>query len=139
MPVNPFAHVEKHILDPARVRTIRDGFSWIDRRFVRDGIIERLSSEEILLYLFLVCVADANGLSFYGDRRVAATLKIPESSLGAVRHRLVDRGLIAFETPLYQVLELPAHARVVSERSGGLSSIGDVLRELAHDRPRVKS
>ena len=87
--MNPFAHVEKRLLDPARVRTIRDGFSWIDRRFVRDG--------------------------------------------------LVERGLIAFETPLYQVLELPAHARGVTARPGGLSCIGDVLRELAHDRSRAKS
>ena len=137
--MNPFAHVEKRLLDPARVRTIRDGFSWIDRRFVRDGIIERLASEEILLYLFLVCVADAQGLSFYGDHRVAATLKLPAGSLGTVRDRLVERGLIAFEAPLYQVLELPAHARVVTARPGGLSCIGDVLRALAHDRPRAKS
>ena len=39
----------------------------------------------IHLYLFLVCVADKNGLSFYGDRRVAATLHVPVPALDDVR------------------------------------------------------
>jgi len=40
-------------LVPSRVRQIRAGFSWVDRRFVRDRWMERLDREEILLYLFL--------------------------------------------------------------------------------------
>lgn len=137
--MNPFAHVEKRLLDPARVRRIRDGFSWIDRRFVRNGLIERLAGEEILLYLFLVAVADARGLSYYGDRRVAATLKIHERDLDAVRRGLVARDLIAYEAPLYQVLELPDPAAQRSERGGGASSLGDLLRELAPRRSPTRS
>jgi len=43
-------------LDPNRVRRIRGGFSWIDRRFVRDGWLERLANE-FTFYFFLVAVA----------------------------------------------------------------------------------
>ena len=126
--------VEKRLLDPVRVRTLRDGFSWIDRRFVRDGLIDRLSSEEILLYLFLVCVADGRGLSYYGDRRVAATLKIPVAQLAAIRSRLIERGLIAYEAPLYQVLELPSAAP--RPRAGGMHRFGDILREVEARRAK---
>ena len=133
--MNPFPRVEKRILDPTRIRSIRDGFSWIDRRFVRDGLIERLAGEEILLYLFLICVADTFGISYYGDIRVSTTLKIPQGHLGAVRDRLVDRGLIAYEAPLYQVLELPNPTNASSSRRRGLESVGDVLRDLKHGYP----
>lgn len=130
--MNPFArHVEKRVLDPARVRRLRDGFSWIDRRFVRDGLIDRLSRDEILLYLFLVSVADANGLSFYGDRRVSVTLHIPLPELDGVRMRLVERGLLAYEAPLYQVLELPGSTPT---RVGETTRLGVLLREITARR-----
>lgn len=132
--MNRAPRVEKRLLDPLRARTLRDGFSWIDRRFVRDGLIDRLSSEEILLYLFLVCAADGRGLSYYGDRRVAATLKIPEAHLEAVRHRLIERGLVAYEAPLYQVLELPG--LTPSPRAGGMHRFGDILREVEARRAK---
>ena len=98
--------VEKRILDPARVRRIRDGFSWVDRRFVRDGWIERLDRNAILLYLFLVCVADSNGLSYWSDRRTAATLRLTPDALEVARASLLEHGLVAHEAPLYQVLAL---------------------------------
>jgi hypothetical protein len=99
--------VEKRVLDRARVRRIREGFSWIDRRFVREGWIDQLSLEESALYFFLVAVADKDGLSFYSDRRLATMLRLDEDRLGVARFRLVELGLIAWEAPLYQVLELP--------------------------------
>ena len=34
--------IEKRILVPERVRLLRDGFSWIDGRFVCEGLIESL-------------------------------------------------------------------------------------------------
>jgi hypothetical protein len=103
--------VEKRVLDPARVRRIRDGFSWIDRRFVRDGWIGELRRDEILLYLFLVCVADKDGLSFYSDPRITGTLKIDLDDLVRARARLMDEGLLAYERPLYQVLALTERRR----------------------------
>jgi len=102
--------VEKRVLDRARLRRIRDGFSWIDRRFVRDGWIDRLSRDEIAVYLFLVAVADKDGLSFYSEPRIAGTLKLAAEDVARARHRLVDLGLVAFENPLYQVLALEERA-----------------------------
>jgi hypothetical protein len=99
--------VQKRILDPHRVRRIRDGFSWIDRRFVRDGWLERLANE-FTFYFFLVAVADKDGLSFYSDNRIMALLLLDAESLARARGRLLELGLIAWEPPLYQILELPA-------------------------------
>src|SRR5437660_682675 len=100
--------VSKRILDARHVRQIREGFSWIDRRFVRDEWIDRLSLEEGALYFFLVAVADKDGLSFYSDGRIATTVKLDRDRLAHARARLVELGLLAWECPLYQVLELPA-------------------------------
>src|SRR5580698_5200116 len=100
--------VNKRVLDARHVRRIGDGFSWIDRRFVRDGWIDRLSIEESALYFFLVAVADKDGLSFYSDGRIATTLKLDRERLSSARARLLELGLVAWEPPLYQVLELPS-------------------------------
>ena len=100
--------VEKCVLDGARLRRIRDGFSWIDRRFVREGWIERLTLEESALYFFLVAVSDKDGLSFYSDGRIGTTLRLDREGLARARGRLLELGLIAWEKPLYQVLEIPS-------------------------------
>lgn len=123
--------VEKHILVPERVRRPRDGFSWIDRRFVREGFIERLEQAEILLYFFLVSVADRHGLSYWGDARTAGLLKLSLPQLARARQGLIGRGLVAFEPPLYQVLDLECEGNV--ERSG-MSSVGEVLRRLSAEK-----
>jgi hypothetical protein len=100
--------VEKHPLDPARIRTVpKSGFSWIDRRLVREGFLDDLAGPEILLYLFLCAVSDRHGLSFFGDRRIARMLKLSETTIGHARRRLEQKGLILYRSPLYQVLELP--------------------------------
>lgn len=62
--------MEKHLLDPARLRKIPPQFSWIDQRLVREHHIERLSHAAAALYLFLLTVADASGLSFYSERSI---------------------------------------------------------------------
>jgi hypothetical protein len=105
--MSKFALVEKRVLNATRVRRIHAGFSWIDRRFVRDAWIDRLSREEMLLYFFLVSVADKEGLSFYSDGRIEVTLKMAKEDLARARHRLVELDLIAYEDPLYQALALP--------------------------------
>lgn len=100
--------IEKHPLDPAKIRIVpKSGFSWIDRRLVRDGFLDDLASPEILLYLFLCAVSDRHGLSFYGDGRVARTLRLTEATLGHARRRLEQKSLILYRSPLYQVLALP--------------------------------
>lgn len=123
--------VEKRPLDASRVRRIGPlGFSWIDRRFVQAGLLERLDPEEILLYLFLACVADRLGLSWWADRRVSLALKLSPQDLDRARARLVERGLVAWRAPLYQVLDLSAPP---SPHPGpqGPALIGEILRRMA--------
>jgi hypothetical protein len=97
----------KKLLRPDRIRKIEGSFSWIDHRFVTGDFLHDLSTIEILLYLFLVAVSDRYGLSFYHDDRIASLLKIDLPALGKARADLIRRSLIAYESPLYQVLSLP--------------------------------
>lgn len=59
--------IKKRLLVVDRVRhPPREGFSWVDRRFLRE-YAERLTGDAILLYFFLTAVSDKDGLSFYSD------------------------------------------------------------------------
>lgn len=119
--------VEKRLLVPNRVRRISDGFSWIDRRFVRERLIDPLTRDEVLLYFFLVAAADQQGLSFYGDPAIGRLLKLPPAELDAARRGLVGADLVAFERPLYQVLSLPTRGAGTARPQ----TFGEVLRDLA--------
>ena len=100
--------IAKHLLEPARARTPpAEGFSWIDRRFIRHRFADRLTGPEVGLYLLLCAVADRSGLSFYGDPRICSLLKISQGGLELARCGLVHHDLICFRRPLYQVLSIP--------------------------------
>ena len=98
----------KRILCAQRLRRIPARFSWIDQRFVFDGHLERCDAGAAALYLLLVTVADAQGLSYWGDARVARLLHMPVERLARSREELIAEGLLAYERPLYQVLALDA-------------------------------
>lgn len=91
---------------PQRLRRIPRQFSWIDQRLVRDGAIRRCDAGALALYLFLVTVADAKGLSYYSSRAIVDLLSMTSAQLIQARHTLIQAGLIAFAQPLYQVLSL---------------------------------
>jgi hypothetical protein len=78
----------------------------VDQRLVRDKHLDRLDVYAAALYLFLVAVADAQGLSWYGDASTARRLSIDEERLRRARGDLARAGLIAYAKPLYQVLAL---------------------------------
>jgi len=127
--------IEKHPLDPAQIRTVpKSGFSWIDRRLVRDGFLDDLAGPEILLYLFLCAVSDRHGLSFFGDRRIARMLKMSEATIGHARRRLEQKGLILYRSPLYQVLLLPDAAL-----SDGLEHLSVKAPALCHGTGEPRS
>jgi hypothetical protein len=96
----------KRLLCPQRLRRIPRQFSWIDQRLVREHYLERLSCEALALYLLLVTVADAQGLSYYSDRTVCRLLSLSGQALDEARSGLLCAGLIAYRVPLYQVLAL---------------------------------
>jgi hypothetical protein len=121
--------MEKHLLDPERLRKIPPQFSWIDQRLVREHHIERLSHAAAALYLFLVTVADARGLSFYSERSIGRYLAITPERLNSAREELLRADLIAYQNPLYQVLSLDG-SLLSSERGGGICSIKEIFQQL---------
>jgi hypothetical protein len=98
--------MDKRVLMPERLRRPPTQFSWVDQRLVRDGYIRRCHPEALALYLFLVTVADARGLSFWGDASISHQLALSPATLAPARAELMAAGLIAWEAPLYQVLAL---------------------------------
>ncbi|HEY5522157.1 MAG TPA: hypothetical protein VIK21_03125 [Desulfuromonadaceae bacterium] len=91
---------------PDLIRSIPDQFSWVDHRLVRDRHIERLSHQASALYLFLVTVADCQGLSYYSAPSLCERLVMDAPTLEAARMDLLRAGLVAYKKPLYQVLSL---------------------------------
>jgi len=99
--------IAKRVLVANRVRRPpAEGFSWIDRRFLRD-YAERLSGDAVVLYFFLAAVSDKQGLSFYSDASLAARLRMREEAVVAAREDLLVHDLVAHQAPLTQVLSLP--------------------------------
>jgi hypothetical protein len=78
----------------------------VDQRLVREHYIDHLSPEACALYLFLVTVADAQGLSYYADRSLRQRLSLSQLALSQARQALMTQGLVAYRRPLYQVLAL---------------------------------
>jgi hypothetical protein len=130
--------VAKRILCPQRLRRVPKQFSWVDQRLVRDNRISGISHRSLSLYLFLVTVSDADGLSYYSDSSLGHYLGFDPLMAQQARAELCAAGLIAYSSPLYQVLSLQRSERVISrisERSatprctGEPVSLGDVLRQ----------
>jgi hypothetical protein len=121
--------MEKHLLDPERLRTIPPQFSWIDQRLVREHHIERLSHAADALYLFLVTVADARGLSFYSERSIGRLLSMAADPLAKAREELVRADLIAYHHPFYQVLSLDGPP-IGAQRGAGICSIKEIFKRI---------
>ena len=101
----------------AKLRKVPPQFSWVDQRLVREHHIDQLSHEACTLYLFLVTVADAQGLSYYADSSLCQRLSLTGAELHHARQVLITRGLVAYHRPLYQVLALDAAPREAPPRA----------------------
>ena len=89
-----------------RVRQIPRGFSWIDHRLVREHYVEKCSLAALALYLFVVTVSDAQGLSWWSERSLAARLGVDADRIRQARAELEAADLVAFERRVWQVLDL---------------------------------
>ena len=97
----------KQLLNPERVRKIAGSFTFIEHRFLRKGFWATLTHHELLLYFFLLLVADRQGISYYSyDRICQETGLLLEEYLQA-RNALIDKDLIEFDGFFFQVLSLP--------------------------------
>jgi hypothetical protein len=99
-----FYMIKKRIVCPDRLRLVPPHFSWIDHTLVRKKYISILSHESRSLYLFLVTVCDAEGISYYSDTSLCTYLSIPHKVLVSCREDLCRSGLVAYSKPFYQVL-----------------------------------
>jgi len=80
-------------------------FSWIDHQLVRESsYLKQCDLGALALYLVLVTVGDAEGLSYYSDQTLERMLRLERAQLLAARRQLCQAGLIVYEQPLYQVL-----------------------------------
>lgn len=121
--------MQKKILRPERLRQVPAQFSWIDQRLVRENFLRHGEPAAWALYLVLVIVADAQGLSYYSEATLSRLLKLDPVQLAQARQQLVSADLLAYQKPLYQVLALPpAPAAPSSQRAGQSLSAGDILR-----------
>jgi len=120
---------------PNRRRRIPPQFSWVDHRLVRDGHIKGRSVEALALYLFLVTVSDADGLSWYSEAALCRVLSWTPPQLRQARRELCEADLLAYRKPLYQVLDLsPVPVmlkRTQTVRAGEAVTIGDILKGLS--------
>jgi hypothetical protein len=124
--------IPKRILVPNRLRRPpATGWSWVDRRFVREHAAH-LSRDAVLLYFVLTAVADKDGVSFYGDGTLAVLLRTSLPALIQARDELLARDLIAHEARWTQVLSLsPACPRRCLAPGQGLMQLGEILRQAA--------
>jgi len=106
--------IEKTPVCPERVRKIAGSFAFIEHRFLRQGFLASLSHHELLLYVLLILVADRNGLSYYSFDTLCTLLQLCPDDYLVARNALIQKGLIAFDGLLFQVLSLPDHPVVVT-------------------------
>jgi hypothetical protein len=126
--------IHKRLIRPERLRQVPPSFSWVDHRLVRQNFIGRCDCRALALYLFLVTVADADGLSYYSDAAIGRHLDLRPEELRAARAQLQQADLVAYQKPLYQVLSLedsaPATHQPDTPRTGQTQSVADVLRHV---------
>lgn len=89
-----------------RIRRIASGFGWVDHRLVREHYVERCSHGALALYLFLVVVADGEGVSWWSERSLSSRLGMDVDRIRRARAELEAADLVAYELPVWQVLQL---------------------------------
>jgi hypothetical protein len=103
--------MHKRPLSLTKLRRVPSQLSWVDQRLVREHVSDHLSHEACALSLFLVTVADAQGLRCYADRSLGQRLSMSPPVLHQARQALITLGLVASRRPLYQGLALGGEDR----------------------------
>jgi hypothetical protein len=125
---------KKTRLRPDRLRHIPPHFSWVDHQLIRQHRLQNCEHAAWALYLLLVSVGDAQGLSYYSDAALGRALKLDLLELPRLRRQLIEAELIAYQKPLYQVLALVE--KTASSSSGGspprgtTRSAAEILRQV---------
>ena len=78
-----------HIPQPQKIRNIKGSFAWIDHRLFRNGFLETMTHQDMVLYLFLALAADRNGISFYRKEKICEVVSLDYSQFEIAKDRLV--------------------------------------------------
>jgi hypothetical protein len=116
-----------HIPQPKKIRKINGSFTWIDHRLVRNGYLQVMTHDDMVLYLFLILVADCNGVSFYRKEKICEAVSLDFNQFEIAKDRLINMKLIAFEgysvlspNGYYQVLPIenkaPDYSKQITEK-----------------------
>jgi len=116
-----------HVPQPKNIRNIKGSFAWLDHRLMRNGFMEIMMHQDMVLYLFLVLVADKNGVSFYRKEKICEAVSLDFSQFEIAKDRLINMKLIAFESysvlspnGYYQVLPIngkaPDYSKQITEK-----------------------
>lgn len=124
------------LICPDRVRQVPSSFAWIDHRLRSAGFLQRMTCDEVGLYLFLALAADQKGLSCWRLDRIERELMcVDVPSLRQAREGLVRMKLLGYRPWFsksrdgsYQVLAIPAE--VPKPRGVDPTPIGDLLSGL---------
>lgn len=121
--------IDKRPISPHLIRQVPEQFSWVDHRLVRERYIDYISHGAATLYLFLITVGDAQGISYYGEASLQKRLSMDSASLAEARNDLIRQQLLAFKKPVYQVLALDPR-RKPDQSATGPQSIKEVLQQV---------
>jgi len=125
-----------------RVRKINGSFAFIEHRFLRHGFWASLGHEELLLYFFLVLVADRDGLSFYPYDKICSQLTIDIDAYILARDNLISKDLLAFDGTFFQVLSLPEEVvrsrHLLQEKADMKREDPATIHQLIHTALRAK-
>jgi hypothetical protein len=101
--------------------------------------------EAATLYLFLITVANCQGLSYYADASLCERLVMDAPTLACARACLLKSRLVAYKKPLYQVLALDAvlhtpkrisvPGEITAREDVGTLAIDKILASLAGGTP----
>ena len=78
-----------------RLRQVPAQFSWVDQRLVRDNFLRQADPAAWALYLVLVTVADAQGLSYYSEATLSRLLRMEPLQLADCQRQLIAADLVA--------------------------------------------
>jgi hypothetical protein len=118
-----------HIPQPQNIRKIKRSFAWIDHRLLRNGFLQVMTHQEIALYLFLVLVADRNGVSFYRKEKMCDALDLDFKRFEIARDRLINLKLVAFEA--YTALSPNGYYQILPVESNAPNFVNQVIQKAA--------
>jgi hypothetical protein len=100
-----------HLPQPKNIRKTQNSFAWVDHRLMRGGYFSIMTHEDVTLYLFLILVADQNGVSFYRKEKICDILSLKFNQFEIAKDRLVTMKLIAYEP--YSILSPNGYYQVL--------------------------